>query len=1023
MGRGGSWDESRDTRDARRESRAEVGKQGREENTSIMAGMAGAIARMGNEEDQDGDLGIPRECDLCEKMLTPSVHFDGSGGKARYPRRMLIRRAVSFSCVFSRMGLALAVLGALLAGVLLPGVAAAQTTWVQRATGSAVKPPRRYFTSMVYDSFRGVCVLFGGRGDGAGEGLKGDTWEWDGNTWTERQVPGPAPREQFAMAYDSARHVTVLFGGNIGSNTFSGETWEWDGTTWTQRMISGPSARKAQAMTFDSTRGVTVLTCGQDSNSNVGDVWEYNGVVWSLRLANSGFTLAFAPMSFDPVRNVSVLYGAEWNGVSWHSGDNIGIAYPYGHGSVYDTERHLTVTSPGNIGGGSPFDFVGEYDGTTWTYYRPEVRPANTSFAGFAYDSARGRAVQFGGFNGAVGVTDQTWELVACVRILAQPFSRTACPGSTVALTVGAVAAEGSGPLLYQWRKGGVNINPAANSSAATASLFIPNASGADTASYDCVVSVAGCGSSTSASASVTINCVPFASAGAGDSAGFSGARPTPGPAAPPVTFQFQSLTIGAGGLFGLGPNEILNLANGTGTLTVGPGGTFYGNGTILGSVFNAGLFIIPITQTSIVSNTHGGVVHIDPPATPNASINIGAGGAVNLNTLVQLGNSDYENPAINPLAFPRTITINAPAVTLAGTAAFTGSVGVTGSFTQAPTGELRLFIAGATAGELYSRLNVGQAAALEGFIQVVLQPETFEFVPDAGATFDMIRAEGGITLPTLPATLTIRPLMTAAGAVRLGLTLPPFVSAFAADPNQLVELPAGTFTLGLAEDSKVLRITMVQAVCETAASAGPPLLITCPQDSASFSAHHLGSGPITYQWQWRATPAAAWTDMHAGVNVDPQGGPIQFTAAGFATATVQISGYGNPAMNGATWQQRCVVSDGCGGRTTNAVTLSLLGARCQPADIASDNGEPLPPHTACDQLTQTNSGVNEGDYNAFFNTFFTDQSLASAANIAYDDGTPLPLFGAPDPGLSDNGVNEGDYNCFFNNFFSGCPA
>ncbi|CAN5754879.1 hypothetical protein BH11PLA1_BH11PLA1_08250 [soil metagenome] len=96
-------------------------------------------------------------------------------------------------------------------------------------------------------------------------------------------------------------------------------------------------------------------------------------------------------------------------------------------------------------------------------------------------------------------------------------------------------------------------------------------------------------------------------------------------------------------------------------------------------------------------------------------------------------------------------------------------------------------------------------------------------------------------------------------------------------------------------------------------------------------------------------------------------------------------------------------------------ISITLTGTpapRCQPADIADDQGTAL-------ASVGTNSGVNEGDYNCFFNTFFTNQALNSPADIASDDGNPLPPF-AP-AGAPNSGVNEGDYNCFFNNFFNGC--
>ncbi len=39
------------------------------------------------------------------------------------------------------------------------------------------------------------------------------------------------------MAYDSARGVTVLFGGGT-DHGLSGQTWEWDGTQWTLRHVT-----------------------------------------------------------------------------------------------------------------------------------------------------------------------------------------------------------------------------------------------------------------------------------------------------------------------------------------------------------------------------------------------------------------------------------------------------------------------------------------------------------------------------------------------------------------------------------------------------------------------------------------------------------------------------------------------------------------------------------------------------------------------------------------------------------------
>jgi hypothetical protein len=56
-------------------------------------------------------------------------------------------------------------------------------------------------------------------------GFLGDTWSWNGKHWTQVQDIGPEPRTFAAMAYDSNRSRTVLFGGAT-QNTLLGDTWE-----------------------------------------------------------------------------------------------------------------------------------------------------------------------------------------------------------------------------------------------------------------------------------------------------------------------------------------------------------------------------------------------------------------------------------------------------------------------------------------------------------------------------------------------------------------------------------------------------------------------------------------------------------------------------------------------------------------------------------------------------------------------------------------------------------------------------
>jgi hypothetical protein len=90
---------------------------------------------------------------------------------------------------------------------------------------------------MVFDSYRGVVVLYGGF---AADTNFNDTWEWDGVQWTRINVPGPTARNDFGLAYDPKRRKVVLFGGTPGvHDQWLNETWEY-GLAPLQLTVSAP---------------------------------------------------------------------------------------------------------------------------------------------------------------------------------------------------------------------------------------------------------------------------------------------------------------------------------------------------------------------------------------------------------------------------------------------------------------------------------------------------------------------------------------------------------------------------------------------------------------------------------------------------------------------------------------------------------------------------------------------------------------------------------------------------------------
>jgi hypothetical protein len=253
------------------------------------------------------------------------------------------------------------------------GVPDSEEMWTQ----VAFPPPPRKDHAMAYDTARGVTVLFGGYIDNTH--ASGETWEWNGTVWTQRAVSGPSPRFGHAMVYDTARGVTVLFGGNLGGDVSNGETWEWNGTAWTQRTVSGPSPRYYHAMAYDAARGMTVLFGGYATSGANADTWTWNGTAWSQQMVSGPSARYVHAMAYDAARGVTVLFGGysggangetwEWNGTAWTQRSFIGIP-----------ENPPPVPSP--------------------RYYHA-----------MAYDAARGVTVLFGGSLTQNVGNGETWEL------------------------------------------------------------------------------------------------------------------------------------------------------------------------------------------------------------------------------------------------------------------------------------------------------------------------------------------------------------------------------------------------------------------------------------------------------------------------------------------------------------------------------------------------------------------------------------------------------------------------------------
>ena len=185
----------------------------------------------------------------------------------------------------------------------------------------------------VYDTKRDRFVTFGGSA-GRGSAL-GETWEFDHAQWHKVAVPGPSPRQAHVMVFDAKRNRTVLFGG-MGTGAAGqppltlGDTWEYDGAKWTQKQVSGPGARNGAGATWDSKRGLVIIFGGVGPNGFFGDTWSWDGTTWR-KLADTGpEPRGMGYIAYDKHRDRIVMFGGrkgwpdgdlndtwEWDGSAW----------------------------------------------------------------------------------------------------------------------------------------------------------------------------------------------------------------------------------------------------------------------------------------------------------------------------------------------------------------------------------------------------------------------------------------------------------------------------------------------------------------------------------------------------------------------------------------------------------------------------------------------------------------------------------------------------------------------------------
>lgn len=139
------------------------------------------------------------------------------------------------------------------------------TNWASITTTGTPGPLER--PAMCFHAGLGRTVLFGGIDPQIG-GVD-TTWSYDGTDWTVVPVSGPkpAPRSGAKLAYDNVRGVCVLVGGaDPMTGSPMGDTWEFDGTSWTLVPSTVPATWQPM-LTFIPTRRQMLLYGGMNPST------------------------------------------------------------------------------------------------------------------------------------------------------------------------------------------------------------------------------------------------------------------------------------------------------------------------------------------------------------------------------------------------------------------------------------------------------------------------------------------------------------------------------------------------------------------------------------------------------------------------------------------------------------------------------------------------------------------------------------------------------------------------------------
>lgn len=305
--------------------------------------------------DQDQES-LDRELRDRIRGLDLTVLTDGVRARVEQRQRSIVIRRRTAIGVLAGVTAAVTVVGALL--ISRHASSQSVTTGPVPVKTAGLLPPARGGGVMAFDPATGQLILFGGTG---AFGSLGDTWTWNGQSWTQlHPLHSPPAQSDSLMGYDPATRRLVLIGAQalvadtdpctrLAGQTPSCEpvslfrgvplsldTWTWDGSDWTDLAIA-PMPADSQLQETSPGQNQVVTDPGTNSLLLVDDgspkLWSWTGRGWQTihsvhtppvgsmaagADASTGDLLAVVqPVSGPPREPELPIETWDWNGHDW----------------------------------------------------------------------------------------------------------------------------------------------------------------------------------------------------------------------------------------------------------------------------------------------------------------------------------------------------------------------------------------------------------------------------------------------------------------------------------------------------------------------------------------------------------------------------------------------------------------------------------------------------------------------------------------------------------------------------------